>query len=203
MVPATTGYYTDGHTLSLHDALPILGRRPRRRRVPHAVQRGARRDRADPRRTPRRVRRPGGPPRPDRMRPAHRPTQHGARDPHHRRRQDLGRVALETLFDAWWSTSHAMQKLRDDPECADEEFAAARRFDAPGLQPKLSFDPADDVAAPYVNTGARPRVAILREQGVNGQIEMASAFVRSGFEAVRSEEHTSELQSPMRISSAA
>src|SRR3546814_8499787 len=89
----------------------------------------------------------------------------------------------ETLFDAWWSTSHAMQKLRDDPECADEEFAAARRFDAPGLQPKLSFDPADDVAAPYVSTSARPRVAILREQGVNGQIEMASAFVRSGFEA--------------------
>src|SRR3546814_4573190 len=72
-----------------------------------------------------------------------------------------------------------MQKLRDDPECADEEFAAARRFDAPGLQPKLSFDPADDVAAPYVNTGARPRVAILRE---------------------RSEEHTSELQSLMRSS---
>src|SRR3546814_2684188 len=101
-----------------------------------------------------------------------------------------------------------MQKLRDDPECADEEFAAARRFDAPGLQPKLAFDPADDVAAPYVSTGARPRVAILREQGVNGQIEMASAFVRSGFEAVdvhmsdliRSEEHTSELQSLMRIS---
>src|SRR3546814_9124491 len=105
--------------------------------------------------------------------------------------------------------------------CSSDLFAAARRFDAPGLQPKLSFDPADDVAAPYVNTGARPRVAILREQGVNGQIEMASAFVRSGFEAVdvhmsdliagradlasfagmvavggfRSEEHTSELQS--------
>src|SRR3546814_598703 len=97
----------------------------------------------------------------------------------------------ETLFDAWWSTSHAMQKLRDDPECADEEFAAARRFDAPGLQPKLEFDPADDVAAPYVSTGARPRVAILREQGVNGQIEMASAFVRSGFEAV--DVHMSDL----------
>src|SRR3546814_9875079 len=97
----------------------------------------------------------------------------------------------ETLFDAWWSTSHAMQKLRDDPECADEEFAAARRFDAPGLQPKLSFDPADDVAAPYVNTGARPRVAILREPGVNGQHEMASAFVRSGFEAL--DVHLSDL----------
>src|SRR3546814_19583028 len=77
-----------------------------------------------------------------------------------------------------------MQKLRDDPECADEEFAAARRFDAPGLQPKLAFDPADDVAAPSVSTGARPRIAILREQGVNAPIGIASAFVRSGFEAV-------------------
>src|SRR5690606_38067800 len=60
----------------------------------------------------------------------------------------------ETLFDAWWSTSHAMQKLRDDPACADEERAAVRRFDAPGLQPKVTFDPAEDVAAPFVNTGA-------------------------------------------------
>ncbi|MGN7726586.1 phosphoribosylformylglycinamidine synthase [Luteimonas sp. 22616] len=97
----------------------------------------------------------------------------------------------ETLFDAWWSTSHAMQRLRDDPECADEERAAVRRFDAPGLQPKLTFDPAEDVAAPYINAGAAPRVAILREQGVNGQVEMASAFVRSGFEAV--DVHMSDL----------
>ncbi|GAA3931298.1 phosphoribosylformylglycinamidine synthase [Luteimonas lutimaris] len=108
----------------------------------------------------------------------------------------------EALFDAWWSTTHAMQKLRDDPACADEEREAARRFDAPGLQPKLVFDPAEDVAAPLmsstpapgapsVNTGAAPRVAILREQGVNGQIEMASAFVRSGFEAV--DVHMSDL----------
>ena len=97
----------------------------------------------------------------------------------------------ETLFDAWWSTSHAMQRLRDDPECADEERAAVRRFDAPGLQPKLTFDPAEDVAAPYINVGAAPRVAILREQGVNGQVEMASAFVRSGFEAV--DVHMSDL----------
>ena len=90
----------------------------------------------------------------------------------------------EKLFDAWWSTTHAMQRLRDDPACADEERAAACRFDAPGLQPKLAFDPAEDVAAPFINNGAAPRVAILREQGVNGQVEMASAFVRSGFEAV-------------------
>ena len=97
----------------------------------------------------------------------------------------------DELFDAWWSVSHAMQRLRDNPESADAERDGARRFDAPGLQPKLSFDPAEDVAAPFVNTGARPRVAILREQGVNGQIEMASAFDRAGFAAV--DVHMSDL----------
>ncbi|MFZ5636574.1 MAG: phosphoribosylformylglycinamidine synthase [Pseudomonadota bacterium] len=108
----------------------------------------------------------------------------------------------EALFDAWWSTTHAMQRMRDNPECADEERAAARRFHAPGLQPKLAFDPAEDVAAPFiasssapgapaVSTGARPRVAILREQGVNGQIEMAAAFDRAGFAAV--DVHMSDL----------
>ncbi len=97
----------------------------------------------------------------------------------------------EALFDAWWATTHAMQRLRDDPACADEERVAARRFDAPGLQPRLTFDPAEDVAAPYVGAGAAPRVAILREQGVNGQVEMASAFARSGFEAV--DVHMSDL----------
>ncbi len=97
----------------------------------------------------------------------------------------------EQLFDAWWSVTHAMQKLRDDPDCADHERDRVRRFDAPGLQPKLSFDPAQDIAAPYLGLGAQPRVAILREQGVNGQVEMASAFVRSGFAAV--DVHMSDL----------
>jgi phosphoribosylformylglycinamidine synthase len=90
----------------------------------------------------------------------------------------------QELFDAWWSVSHAMQRLRDNPECADEERARARDFAAPGLRPLLTFDPAADVAAPYVATGERPRVAILREQGVNGQIEMAVGFDRAGFTAV-------------------
>ncbi len=97
----------------------------------------------------------------------------------------------EALFDAWWSVTHAMQRMRDNPESADEEHAAARRFHAAGLQPKLTFDAAEDVAAPYVATGARPRVAILREQGVNGQIEMAAAFDRAGFAAV--DVHMSDL----------
>ncbi|MGQ4660239.1 phosphoribosylformylglycinamidine synthase [Lysobacter sp. F6437] len=97
----------------------------------------------------------------------------------------------DELFDAWWSTSHAMQKLRDNPECADEERLVARDFNAPGLVPKLAFDPADDIAAPFIATGARPKVAILREQGVNGQIEMAAAFDRAGFEAF--DVHMSDL----------
>ncbi|MGQ4582616.1 phosphoribosylformylglycinamidine synthase [Lysobacter sp. F60174L2] len=97
----------------------------------------------------------------------------------------------DELFDAWWSTSHAMQKLRDNPECADEERLAARDFNAPGLVPKLGFDPAEDIAAPFIATGVRPKVAILREQGVNGQIEMAAAFDRAGFEAF--DVHMSDL----------
>jgi phosphoribosylformylglycinamidine synthase len=97
----------------------------------------------------------------------------------------------DELFDAWWSVTHAMQRLRDNPQGADEERAAARRFDAPGLQPKLTFDPSDDIAAPYVNTGARPKVAILREQGVNSQVETAFGFDRAGFAAV--DVHMSDL----------
>ena len=103
----------------------------------------------------------------------------------------LAQWRWEELFDAWWATTHAMQKLRDNPDCADEERAVARDFNAPGLKPKLAFDPAVDVAAPYVSNGVRPRVAILREQGVNGQIEMARAFDRAGFTAV--DVHMSDL----------
>ncbi|NJB80777.1 phosphoribosylformylglycinamidine synthase [Xanthomonas arboricola] len=97
----------------------------------------------------------------------------------------------EALFDAWWSVTHAMQKLRDNPDSADEERALARDFKAPGLRPKLVFDPSEDVAAPFVATGARPKVAILREQGVNGQIEMAYNFERAGFRAF--DVHMSDL----------
>jgi phosphoribosylformylglycinamidine synthase len=77
-----------------------------------------------------------------------------------------------------------MQRLRDDPTCADEEQAARTDASDPGLSVHLTFDPNDDVAEPFTAGDARPRVAILREQGVNGQIEMAAAFDRAGFEAV-------------------
>ncbi|AER55188.1 phosphoribosylformylglycinamidine synthase [Pseudoxanthomonas spadix BD-a59] len=97
----------------------------------------------------------------------------------------------EQLFDAWWSVTHAMQRLRDNPESADDERHTARTFADPGLRPRLTFDPAEDVAAPFIATGARPKVAILREQGVNGQIEMAHVFERAGFDAF--DVHMSDL----------
>ena len=84
----------------------------------------------------------------------------------------------------WQQTSFQMQCLRDNPDCAKEEFDALLDADDPGLNVSLSFDPDEDVAAPYLNLNAQPRVAILREQGVNGQIEMAAAFDRAGFSAV-------------------
>ncbi|MEJ2694400.1 MAG: phosphoribosylformylglycinamidine synthase, partial [Candidatus Thiodiazotropha sp.] len=84
---------------------------------------------------------------------------------------------------AWSQTSRRMQALRDNPACAEEEFARIAEQD-PGIQVRLSFDLNDDVAAPMIATGIRPRMAILREQGVNGQLEMAAAFHRAGFEAI-------------------
>ena len=88
------------------------------------------------------------------------------------------------LHRAWSATTHELQRLRDNPESVDQEYA--RRLDAadPGLSPVLTFDPAADVAAPFIATGARPAIAILREQGVNGQVEMAAAFDRAGFAAI-------------------
>ena len=88
---------------------------------------------------------------------------------------------LTTLRQAWSETSFRMRELRDDPACAREEYAALADADDPGLSAALSFDPAEDVAAPFIARGLRPPVAILREQGVNSQVEMAAAFERAGF----------------------
>ena len=88
------------------------------------------------------------------------------------------------LHRAWSETTYHMQKLRDNPQCAQEEYDRLLDPGDPGLHAKLTFDPAADIAAPFVARGARPRVAILREQGVNGQVEMAAAFDRAGFEAL-------------------
>ncbi|CAB0151558.1 Phosphoribosylformylglycinamidine synthase [Pseudidiomarina piscicola] len=84
----------------------------------------------------------------------------------------------------WAETTHQMQRLRDNPACADEEFAAKQRSDDTGLFADLSFDTSEDIAAPYINTGRDPVVAVLREQGVNSHVEMAAAFDRAGFAAI-------------------
>jgi phosphoribosylformylglycinamidine synthase len=90
------------------------------------------------------------------------------------------RAALQR---AWSETTFHMQRLRDNPECAQEEFDRLLDAADPGLHAVLTYAPDDDVAAPFIARGARPRIAILREQGVNGQVEMAAAFDRAGFEA--------------------
>ena len=119
-------------------------------------------------------------------------------------REVLAEWLWQELFDAWWSVTHAMQRLRDNPECADEERETHRDFNAPGLVPQLvgagpvgaapvgaALAATPIPAAPYLNTIARPRVAILREQGVNSHLEMAAAFDRAGFTAV--DVHMSDL----------
>ncbi|MCC7010221.1 MAG: phosphoribosylformylglycinamidine synthase [Acidobacteria bacterium] len=93
------------------------------------------------------------------------------------------RASRVDLHRAWAELSYAMQSRRDNPDCAREEYESLLDADDPGLSAALTYSPADDVAAPYIATGARPRVAILREQGVNGQYEMAAAFERAGFDA--------------------
>lgn len=92
---------------------------------------------------------------------------------------------------AWQETSHAIQKLRDNPACADSEFALIGDNGRSALFADVKFDVNEDIAAPFVNSGAKPKIAILREQGVNGQIEMAAAFTRAGFDAY--DVHMSDL----------
>ncbi|MCF4990355.1 phosphoribosylformylglycinamidine synthase, partial [Pseudomonas gessardii] len=84
----------------------------------------------------------------------------------------------------WAETSYQIQRLRDNVDCAEQEFDVILEEDNPGLSTKLSFDVNQDIAAPYIKKGIRPQVAVLREQGVNGQVEMAAAFDRAGFNAI-------------------
>ena len=87
------------------------------------------------------------------------------------------------LLRVWSETSYRMQALRDNPETARQEFDCLADADDPGISPVATFDPAQDVAASFIAGGSRPKIAILREQGVNGNIEMAAAFDRAGFAA--------------------
>lgn len=98
-----------------------------------------------------------------------------------------GQVLFEStrmaLQQTWSETSYRLQSLRDHPDCAAEEFARIS-MDDPGLHAVLTFDPDDDIAAHDIERSARPAIAILREQGVNGQMEMAAAFHAAGFACV-------------------
>lgn len=99
---------------------------------------------------------------------------------------------VAALRTCWWQTSYQMQRLRDNPDCADQELEQISRSDDPGISPRLMFDPRSSLIefAPKIIT-SRPLVAILREQGVNGHFEMAAAFDRAAFTAV--DVHMSDL----------
>jgi len=125
---------------------------------------------------------------------------HHAGNPRNRKRvklwlngDSIARWPWPDLMAAWSETSHAMQARRDNPESARAELAWRCDDGDEGVTPKLTFDPTADIAAPYVAIGVRPRVAILRDQGVNGQVEMAAAFTRAGFDAY--DVHMTDLQS--------
>ncbi|MEH6544712.1 MAG: phosphoribosylformylglycinamidine synthase [Porticoccaceae bacterium] len=96
------------------------------------------------------------------------------------------------LQQRWAETSYRLQALRDNSDCAQQEFDSIAEDD-PGLSVALTFDVSEDVAAPFIGRGIRPPIAILREQGVNGQIEMAAAFDRAGFSAI--DVHMSDILS--------
>ncbi|MBI1840818.1 MAG: phosphoribosylformylglycinamidine synthase [Verrucomicrobia bacterium] len=101
---------------------------------------------------------------------------------------------LRQLHRAWDEVSWRIARLRDNPDCADSEHDSKGRADDPGLHVHLTFDPAQDIVAPFIRSGVpRPKLAILREQGVNSQVEMSYATAKAGFEAY--DVHMTDLQS--------
>lgn len=97
-----------------------------------------------------------------------------------------------TTLRVWWAqTTWQMQRLRDNPACADQEHETKKNDSDPGLNVNLTFKPQEDIAAPFIARGVRPKVAILREQGVNSHVEMAAAWHRAGFDAI--DVHMSDL----------
>lgn len=96
--------------------------------------------------------------------------------------QEIYREKRSQLREWWAETTWHMQRLRDNPVCADQEHQAKLDEQDPGLNVQLCFDPSEDIAAPMIATGVRPKLAVLREQGVNSHVEMAAAFHRAGFD---------------------
>ncbi|HEX4480324.1 MAG TPA: phosphoribosylformylglycinamidine synthase [Rudaea sp.] len=125
---------------------------------------------------------------------------HFCGNPHQRKRvklwlndESMARWPWSDLMKAWSETSHAMQTRRDNPQTADSEYKWRCDDDDRGITPRLLFNPSDDIAASHVALGSRQKIAILRDQGVNGQVEMAAAFTRAGFDA--HDVHMTDLQS--------
>nr|WP_295130594.1 phosphoribosylformylglycinamidine synthase [uncultured Roseateles sp.] len=99
---------------------------------------------------------------------------------------------LEALHKSWDEVSWRIASLRDNPACAQSEHEQAGLAADPGRHVHLSFDPNEDVAAPFINVGAKPKLAILREQGVNSHVEMSYAMAKAGFDTY--DVHMSDLQ---------
>jgi phosphoribosylformylglycinamidine synthase len=99
---------------------------------------------------------------------------------------------LTQLHKSWDEVSWRIAQLRDNPACADSEHAVVGDAADPGRHVQLTFDPKEDVAAPFISTGARPKLAILREQGVNSHVEMSYAMAQAGFDTY--DVHMSDLQ---------
>ena len=97
-----------------------------------------------------------------------------------------------SVLHRWWSErSYRLQALRDNPDCAKQQFDKLLHKDHSGLIAEITFDNNENVSLSYINAGARPQVAILREQGSNGHREMAAAFYFSGFDSI--DVHMSDL----------
>ena len=105
--------------------------------------------------------------------------------------KELYRGQRSRLHQVWSETSYQIERLRDNSDCVQQEFTGLQDEQNPGLSANLTFDINQDLSAPYLNMGAKPQVAILREQGSNGQVELAAAFDRAGFAAI--DVHTSDL----------
>ena len=99
----------------------------------------------------------------------------------------------EVLQKIWTNTSYQIARLRDNPACADSEFSLLDNVADAGMNPKLTFNPSEDIAAPFIAKNVRPKVAILREQGVNSHVEMAYSVNWAGFDSY--DVHMSDLLS--------